>query len=116
MADVEVVTGDTRRFGYAVGTFASRTAVMSGSAVTLAARKAKEKALRVAADALEVAAADLEITGGMVQVKGDPVLRPLFEFIGAVIANFNPTLNRFTFQIWFVERCKLQHMVLDLDG
>jgi carbon-monoxide dehydrogenase large subunit len=70
--DVEVVTGDTRRFGYAVGTFASRTAVMSGSAVTLAARKAKEKALRVAADALEVSPADLEITEGVVQVKGDP--------------------------------------------
>ena len=70
--DVEVVTGDTRRFGYAVGTFASRTAVMSGSAVALAARKAKDKALRVAADALEVAAADLEITDGVVQVKGDP--------------------------------------------
>jgi len=72
IADVEVVTGDTRRFGYAVGTFASRTAVMSGSAVTLAARKAKEKALRVAADAMEVSPADLEITDGMVQVKGDP--------------------------------------------
>jgi aerobic carbon-monoxide dehydrogenase large subunit len=71
-ADVEVVTGDTRRFGYAVGTFASRTAVMSGSAVTLAARKARQKALRVAANALEVSAADLEITGGIVQVKGDP--------------------------------------------
>ena len=72
MADVEVVTGDTRRFGYAVGTFASRTAVMSGSAVTLAARKARDKALRIAAAALEVVADDLEITGGMVQVKGDP--------------------------------------------
>jgi aerobic carbon-monoxide dehydrogenase large subunit len=72
MADVQVVTGDTRRFGYAVGTFASRTAVVSGSAVTLAARKAKEKALRVAAAALEVSPADLEITGGTVQVKGDP--------------------------------------------
>jgi len=72
MGDVEVVTGDTRRFGYAVGTFASRTAVMSGSAVTLAARKAKEKALRVAAEALEVSASDLEIVGGMVGVKGDP--------------------------------------------
>jgi aerobic carbon-monoxide dehydrogenase large subunit len=72
LRDVEVVTGDTRRFGYAVGTFASRAAVMSGSAVTLAARKAKDKALRVAADALEVAAADLEIIGGVVQVKGDP--------------------------------------------
>ena len=53
LADVEVVTGDTRRFGYAVGTFASRTAVMSGSAVALAARKARAKALRVAAQAME---------------------------------------------------------------
>ena len=70
--DVEVVTGDTRRFGYAVGTFASRTAVMSGSAVALAARKARAKALRVAADALEASADDLEITNGIVQVKGDP--------------------------------------------
>jgi aerobic carbon-monoxide dehydrogenase large subunit len=31
--DVEVTTGDTRRCGYAVGTFASRAAVMSGSAI-----------------------------------------------------------------------------------
>jgi carbon-monoxide dehydrogenase large subunit len=72
LGDVEVVTGDTRRFGYAVGTFASRTAVMSGSAVTLAARKAREKALRVAASALEVAADDLVIEDGIVHVKGDP--------------------------------------------
>ena len=72
LEDVEVVTGDTRRFGYAVGTFASRTAVMSGSAVALAARKAREKALRVAAGALEVSPDDLVIADGIVQVKGDP--------------------------------------------
>ena len=72
VTDVEVLTGDTRRFGYAVGTFASRAAVMSGSAVTLAARKAREKALRVAANALEVSADDLVITDGVVHVKGDP--------------------------------------------
>ena len=36
--DVEVVTGDTRRMPYAVGTFASRAAVMSGSAIHLAAQ------------------------------------------------------------------------------
>ena len=70
--DVEVVTGDTRRFAYAVGTFASRAAVMSGSAVALAARAARAKALRVAADALEASADDLEIVDGMVRVKGDP--------------------------------------------
>src|SRR6476619_4281549 len=50
---ITVTTGDTRRFKYAVGTFASRTAVMSGSAVALTARKVREKALRIAADALE---------------------------------------------------------------
>ena len=72
MADVEVVTGDTGRFGYAVGTFASRAAVMSGSAVALAARAARAKALRVAAAALEASADDLEITEGVVRVKGDP--------------------------------------------
>ena len=72
LADVEVVTGDTRRFGYAVGTFASRAAVMSGSAVALAARAARAKALRVAAAALEASADDLEISAGVVRVKGDP--------------------------------------------
>src|SRR6185312_695838 len=69
---VRVTTGDTRRFGYAVGTFASRAAVMSGSAVALAARAVRAKALRVASDALECAATDLEITAGVVAVKGNP--------------------------------------------
>jgi carbon-monoxide dehydrogenase large subunit len=72
LEDVEVVTGDTRRMPYAVGTFASRAAVMSGSAIHLAARRAKEKALRIAADALEADPADLEIVDGVVSVKGSP--------------------------------------------
>lgn len=46
--DVHVTTGDTRRFGYAVGTFASRAAVMSGNAIALACRKVRGKALRIA--------------------------------------------------------------------
>ncbi|GAA1916749.1 xanthine dehydrogenase family protein molybdopterin-binding subunit [Nocardioides lentus] len=71
-SDVEVVTGDTRRMPYAVGTFASRAAVMSGSAVHLAARRAKEKALRIAADALEADEDDLQIVDGVVSVKGSP--------------------------------------------
>lgn len=70
--DVEVVTGDTRRFPYSVGTFASRAAVMSGSAIALAARKTRAKVLRIAADALEVSEDDLEISGGVVSVKGAP--------------------------------------------
>ncbi|TLP63803.1 aerobic carbon-monoxide dehydrogenase large subunit [Microbispora triticiradicis] len=69
---VSVVTGDTRRFGYAVGTFASRAAVMSGNAIALACRKVREKALRIAAEALEADPRDLEITDGMVHVAGAP--------------------------------------------
>ena len=72
MDDIEVVTGDTRRFPYAVGTFASRAAVMSGSAIALAARNAREKVLRVAAEALEADPKDLEIVDGIVRVKGNP--------------------------------------------
>src|ERR671920_406526 len=70
--DVEVTTGDTRRFPYAVGTFASRAAVMSGNAVALAARGVREKALRIAADVLEVDATDLEIDEGLISVRGVP--------------------------------------------
>ncbi len=70
--DIEVHTGDTRRFGYAVGTFASRAAVMSGNAIALAARAVRAKALRIAAEVLEVDAQDLDIVDGAVGVRGDP--------------------------------------------
>ena len=46
--DVHVTTGDTRRMPYAVGTFASRSAVMSGNAVALAASGGGAKALEIA--------------------------------------------------------------------
>ncbi|MEV0821296.1 aerobic carbon-monoxide dehydrogenase large subunit [Nonomuraea rubra] len=69
---VSVVTGDTRRFGYAVGTFASRAAVVSGNAIALACRKVREKALRIAADALEANPDDLDIAEGIVHVAGAP--------------------------------------------
>ncbi|TYK47886.1 aerobic carbon-monoxide dehydrogenase large subunit [Actinomadura decatromicini] len=71
LTDVHVTTGDTRRFGYAVGTFASRAAVMSGNAIALACRKVREKALRIAADALEADPRDLDVTDGVVHVRGD---------------------------------------------
>src|SRR4029079_19412704 len=67
---VEVVTGDTRRMPYAVGTYASRAAVMSGSAVHLAALRAREKVLKIAAEALEAAEEDLDIVDGVVSVRG----------------------------------------------
>ena len=68
--DVEVTTGDTRRFRYAVGTFASRAAVMSGSATHVAAGKVRAKALKIAAEALEVSVDDLELVDGAARVRG----------------------------------------------
>jgi carbon-monoxide dehydrogenase large subunit len=87
---VEVVTGDTRRMPYAVGTFASRAAVMSGSAVHLAALRAREKVLRIAAEALEAAEADLEIVDGVVSVKGTPSDSTASIDLGTVAVLSNP--------------------------
>jgi aerobic carbon-monoxide dehydrogenase large subunit len=70
--DVFVTTGDTRRFPYAVGTYASRAAVMSGNAVAQAARQVRAKAIRIAAEALEAAPGDLDIESGLVHVRGTP--------------------------------------------
>jgi carbon-monoxide dehydrogenase large subunit len=67
---VTVTTGDTRRFPYGVGTFASRSAVMSGNAVATAARKVRAKALRLAATALSIGVDELQIIDGIISVRG----------------------------------------------
>jgi CO/xanthine dehydrogenase Mo-binding subunit len=72
VADVEVTTGDTRRFQWGVGTFASRAAVMAGNAMAVAAANVAAKARRVAAEQLEVDAEDLELAEGKVRVRGAP--------------------------------------------
>ena len=70
--DVEVTSGDTRRFQWAVGTFASRAAVMAGNAMHVAAQRVAAKARRIAADHLEANPDDLELVDGRVRVKGSP--------------------------------------------
>jgi aerobic carbon-monoxide dehydrogenase large subunit len=70
--NVTVVTGDTSRFNWGAGTFASRALVTAGNAVATAAGKVRDKALRLAADLLEVAPHDLEVRDGAVSVKGVP--------------------------------------------
>jgi CO/xanthine dehydrogenase Mo-binding subunit len=70
--DVEVSSGDTRRFPWGVGTFASRGAVTAGNAMYVAARMVADKAKAIAADQLEAAPEDLELADGRVRVKGSP--------------------------------------------
>jgi len=72
VADVEVTSGDTRRFPWGVGTFASRGAVTAGNAMGVAARMVADKAKRIAAEHLEADPADLELVDGRVSVKGSP--------------------------------------------
>jgi carbon-monoxide dehydrogenase large subunit len=71
-ADVTVVTGDTTRFNFGAGTYASRGIVTSGSAVHKAAAMVRDKAVRLAASLLEVSPHDLELAEGHVRVRGLP--------------------------------------------
>ena len=70
--DVLVVTGDTRGFGWGTGTFASRGAVVAGSACWSAALAVREKILEFASRELEVAEEDLVLEDGRVFARGAP--------------------------------------------
>jgi CO/xanthine dehydrogenase Mo-binding subunit len=67
---IEVVTGDTDQFYWGCGTFASRGAVVAGTAVDAAASAEREKILRLAAQEFECEEADLELANGRVSIAG----------------------------------------------
>lgn len=69
---VDVVTGDTDAMQWGVATFASRAAVVSGSAVHKAAKAVREQAFEFAANMLECAPGDLDAEDGRIFVKGSP--------------------------------------------
>jgi aerobic carbon-monoxide dehydrogenase large subunit len=69
---IRVTTGDTRRIGFGVGTFASRTAVVSGNAVQKAAAEVRRQAAELAARLLEADPQDIEFADGRVDVIGSP--------------------------------------------
>jgi len=69
---VVIESGRTDTFAWGVGTLASRSAVIGGTAAVKAAAKVREKALALAATQLEAAIEDLELAAGAVQVKGVP--------------------------------------------
>jgi aerobic carbon-monoxide dehydrogenase large subunit len=69
---IRVTTGDTRRIGFGVGTFASRTAVVSGNAVQRAAAEVRRQAAELAARLLEADPEDIEFADGRVDVVGSP--------------------------------------------
>jgi carbon-monoxide dehydrogenase large subunit len=69
---VQVIVGDTRRIAHGIGTFASRAAVVGGSAVKNAARLVRERAVELAARTLEADPDDIVIEDGSAVVRGSP--------------------------------------------
>jgi aerobic carbon-monoxide dehydrogenase large subunit len=72
VTDVDIVTGDTDQFYWGAGTFASRGAVVAGTAVSEASRVVRKKALRLASDAFECSEEDLVLADGKVSITGIP--------------------------------------------
>lgn len=71
-SSVVVRMNDSDLPAYGIGTVASRTLQTAGSAVLLAAKAVREKALRFMAERLEVDRGDLDTEAGTVIVKGVP--------------------------------------------
>jgi carbon-monoxide dehydrogenase large subunit len=71
-ADVTVIGGDTLGIGHGIGTFASRAAVAGGSAVALAARDLRAKAVRLAARVLGIAEDEVQQHGLAFADRGRP--------------------------------------------
>jgi aerobic carbon-monoxide dehydrogenase large subunit len=74
MDDVTVLHGDTDLIPAGVGTYASRSLQLGGTAVQKAAIEVRDQARQVAASMLEASPSDLEldIERGVWQVRGDP--------------------------------------------
>lgn len=94
LEDVTVVHGDTFLAPHGVGTFASRATIMAGSAVLLAARKVKEKILRMAAAYFRCSEAEIQIASSYVfAANGKSEALPLGELIGHVSNSWDGAVN-----------------------
>ncbi len=69
---ISVSFADTARIPFGVGTYASRNAVMAGSATLVAAERVRDKAIAIAADLFEASPSDVEWHEGTARLKGVP--------------------------------------------
>jgi aerobic carbon-monoxide dehydrogenase large subunit len=70
--NIMVEEGDTDTAPYGLGTYASRSTPTAGAAITVAARRIRDKARKIAAHLLEVGEADVEWRDYKFQVAGVP--------------------------------------------
>jgi carbon-monoxide dehydrogenase large subunit len=105
MEKIEVIHGDTDLIPDGVGTYASRSLQLGGSAVHNAAIEVKDEASKKAAELFEAAEADVELdTGaGVWRIKGDPDKSLDWSQVvsaadgGLIVANVRFTADRPTF-------------------
>jgi aerobic carbon-monoxide dehydrogenase large subunit len=82
--DIGVHLGDTRWMPHGVGSSASRSAVMAGSAVYQASTRLREQIAALAAQHFEASAADIELENGAAFVRGVPDRRCSLREIAAL--------------------------------
>jgi carbon-monoxide dehydrogenase large subunit len=70
--DIKIEYGDTDTAPYGLGTYGSRSTPTSGAATSMASRKIRDKARKLAAHLLEASEEDLEWEPGKFSVKGSP--------------------------------------------
>jgi len=87
-ADVQFIDGDTDRVAFGMGTNGSRSTVLGGSALFLAAGKVIEKGRKLAGHLLEAGEQDIEFGDGTFTVKGTDRKVSLKQ---VAMAAFNPT-------------------------
>jgi len=93
-ADVTVEEGDTDTAPYGLGTYASRSTPVAGAATSMASRKIREKAKKIAAHLLEVSEEDLEWEPGKFYVKGAPSkAKTIQEIAFAAYTNLPPGME-----------------------
>ena len=105
MEKIEVIHGDTDLVPDGVGTYASRSLQLGGSAVHNAAIEVKDEAGKKAAELFEAAEADVELDtdAGVWRIKGDPDKSLSWSQVasavdgGLIVANVRFTADRPTF-------------------
>ena len=92
--DIAIEEGDTDTAPYGLGTYASRSTPVAGAAASIAARKIRDKAQKIAAHLLEVSPDDLEWKDHKFQVKGVPdKAKTMAEIAFAAYTNHPPGME-----------------------
>ncbi len=82
---VKVIQGDTDICPYGLGNYSSRSIIMGGSAVQIAAHDIREKMLKVAAKMLEVSADEVDVEESRFSAKGAPAHYVSFREVASTV-------------------------------